>query len=483
VVRSRLLVPPRWRHVGVLAALAALTLTIPAATAVPASAHSAKASGSREARALLTADGDVTATAAEVRFDEPALAGGSDAIEAAESYVINHASAGSLLVTSLFRMDAQRFALNLVNAARRGVHVEVLLNGGNGCTRHSGCPHAPVQQLLALNRLNDPQTWLRTCDGGTPADREVATSAGRGCIGQALNHNKFLAVSSTLLGGDPVSSLVLQTSTNNVSSQYRHAWNDAMLLNGSRAVYLDYLRYFRMMTRAAGRTAATKAPYFTPRTGTAVDTSTIAQNDIETWSFPTAPSDDPVAGALHRIRTAHRCANPVTEGASGPSRTHVYAAVAFVGGRPLLMKELVTLQDSGCDVQLIYTTISRHDRKELTAAGVQLFQACTPADTENNETSQYLHSKFFLVDGSDTTVGANRRLVYTGSENWNDQSLSKADNRMLRYVEPAEPATAGSTTSSSSVFDAYLARWQQLRAAVQTNGQPTADTCHGATDY
>jgi hypothetical protein len=393
-----------------------------------------------------------TQTAAEVWFDEPGVSSGSNDIATIEARVINHATAGSLVVASVFRITALDFAVRLVAAARRGVHVEVLLNGGNDCTKSSGCPQAPVKQLASLNNLGDPQSWLRTCDGGTPANHEVATSHGPGCIGQALNHNKFFAFASTSLDPGANAPLVLQTSTNNTTGQYQHAWNDALLLSAQPAAYEDYLRYFRRMVHAAASSAPTHTMYFTPRSGTTVDTTTIAQHDIETWSFPRAPSDDPVADELHKIPTAHRCSNPVATGASGPSHSHVYAAVAFINGRPLLMKQLVTLQESGCVVQLIYTTISSHDRKVLTAGGVQLFQACAPADMENDET-----------------------------ENWNTQSLSSADNRMVRYVEAATPP--GSTASSSPLFDDYMTRWQELRNTVEANGQPTADTCHGATDY
>jgi phosphatidylserine/phosphatidylglycerophosphate/cardiolipin synthase-like enzyme len=386
------------------------------------------------------------------------------------------------VVASVFRLTTLAFIERLLNAASRGVHVEVLLNGGNRCVRKAGCPSTAVKLLARLNRMSDPRSWLRTCDGGTPANHEVATSNGDGCIGQTLDHNKFFAFSATSLteGGTP-EPLVLQTSTNNTTSQYRHAWNDALLLGGQSAVYQDYLRYFRDMVHAASSSAPTRAMYFTRRSGTTVDTTTVARRDIETWSFPRAPSDDPVADVLHRVPTARRCANRVAPGDAGPGRSHVYAAVAYINGRPLLIRQLVRLQESGCVVQVIYTTISPQDRSELTAAGVQLYQACTPADSQDDETRQYLHSKFFLVDGSDTSVGSNRRLVYTGSENWNSQSLSSADNRMMRYVEPATPKA--STSTSSPLFDDYMSRWQELQAAVEANGQPTADTCHGATDY
>jgi phosphatidylserine/phosphatidylglycerophosphate/cardiolipin synthase-like enzyme len=146
-------------------------------------------------------------------------------------------------------------------------------------------------------------------------------------------------------------------------------------------------------------------------------------------------------------------------GSIGSTHTQVYAAVTFISGRPVLIRRLVTLRDAGCSVQVIYSTISAHDRSELRASGVRLYEACPPADAADNETAEFLHSKFFLVDGSDTTVGHSGRIVYTGSENWNDQSLTNADNRMLRDVDTANHDESGAITADSGIYDDYLARW------------------------
>jgi phosphatidylserine/phosphatidylglycerophosphate/cardiolipin synthase-like enzyme len=422
----------------------------------------------------------------EVGFDYPGGDNPYVSIHADESGVIESTQPGSLLVVSVFRISDTALAQELLDAADRGVHVEVLLNGGNGCVRGGGCRTVPVTLLKKLNHLtpSDPLSWLRTCDGGTPVNGDVTTSSGRGCIGQGLDHNKFIAASSVSLpGAGPPSTMVVQTSTNNTTGQYDHAWNDAMLLYGQPALYRDYLRYFRQMVTASTSKAPTSTVTFTPRRGTRIDTTTIGEHDIETWSFPRRPADDPVAQVLARIPTAHRCRNTVSTGATGPAQTQIYAAVAFISGRPLLMRQLLTLQDAGCSVQIIYATISAHDRQQLISSGVQLYQACTPADTADNQTAEFLHSKFFLVNGSDTTVGHNRRIVYTGSENWNDQSLTNADNRMLRYVDTSQQDLPGPITADSGIYAYYLARWAAIAHQVLTNGQPATTTCTNASDY
>jgi PLD-like domain len=431
----------------------------------------------------------VSSPSVEVGFDRPGQSDPTGGIRNAEFDLVTDAASGSVLMVNVFRITDNSLARALIQAGQRGVHVEVLLDGGNrtdSCHGVRGCVNQVFTALEQLNsiRPSDSRTWLKTCDGGDPANSETATGTGNGCVGQGLDHNKFLLASSSEdPQGQAVTDAVLQVSTNSTGGQYRHAWNDSLLISGRPTLYQDYLRYFNRMVTASASTAPTSSMYFTNHDGDTVDTTTISQHDIETWSFPRSPSDDPVAAVLGQIPVTDRCRNKIGSGAPGPAHSQIYAAIAFISGRPLLIRRLAALQQSGCLVQIIYSTISAKDRSALTNAGVQLWQACTPADARNQDTAQFLHSKFFLIAGSQRSVGENRRIVYTGSENWNTQSLSGADNRMLQYVEAANDTQTGHVAARSPVYDAYIQRWRSIQKQIETNGQPTANTCAAATDY
>jgi phosphatidylserine/phosphatidylglycerophosphate/cardiolipin synthase-like enzyme len=389
-----------------------------------------------------------------------------------EEYMFEGAASGSLLQLSIYQINQIEFAKELVNSAQRGVHVQVLLDGGNstvGCRHKPGCVNPAFIELQKLNTLNetDPETWMRTCTGIGPQNPDHPTDTGNGCIGHDLNHNKLLlATDIPYLNHQDATDVVFQSSANNTHSQAHHALNDAVIIAERPTVYNDYERYFNQLVAAS---TSTSSPRFTPTTGTSIDTTTIEDHDIATWSFPRAPSDDPVADALDHIRTAKHCANP-SGGAHGPAHTHIDAAISDIKGRPLLMRKLVALRAAGCRVRIVYATMAARDRALLKNADVGLHEVCTAPDPNDPvPATDYVHSKFLLVNGSDRVLGKNIRIVYTGSENWTNKSLSAADNRMMRYVETA--AVAVRHPKYSSMYVEYADDFQQLVRVSKGNKQ------------
>jgi hypothetical protein len=80
-----------------------------------------------------------------------------------------------------------------------------------------------------------------------------------------------------------------------------------------------------------------------------------------------------------------------------------------------------------------------------------------------------LHSKYVLVGGMEKRLGANRRVVYTGSENLDNNALQNTDDRLERYVEPA---------GNSPIFDAYFNNFLHLISLSHFGHQSTAN-CSG----
>jgi hypothetical protein len=406
------------------------------------------------------------------------------AIKKLELYLIENAGPDALLQLTVYRFNDRVTARALFYAARRGVHVEVLLDGGEShldCHGDPTCVNPSFTILKKLNKINatDPQTWFRTCDGLGPQSPDVPSSSGDGCIGQDLNHNKILLSSDESdLNRQSASDVVFQSSSNNTINQYHHALNNALIVAERPTVYQDYEGYFQQLVAASSSTAPTASMRFTAKTGTHIDTTTLPSHDIATWSFPRSPSTDPVADVLGNVRTARHCANAVG-GASGPSHTEVHAAISDVNGRPLLMKRLTSLEAAGCRVEVIYASMGSADHHTLAAAGVALHEVCTvlKKNDPRYDAEQYVHSKYILVAGSDRTLGANRRIVYTGSENWTNRALSAADNRMMRYVEPADvPAVK---PKNSPLYDTYAANFKALEQISAANKEKKS--CAAAT--
>lgn len=390
-------------------------------------------------------------TAAFAVFNNPSVttqmySGGSReqrAINNLDYEAVYHAPQGSLIQVSIFQASGRDPlpAWLLYVAQWRGVNVEVVADGGlasYGCGKRPGCVNTAFSELEQLNVIHQqrPLTWFVACDGIGPGNAVALPNAGHGCLGQSLDHNKLMMLSNTALFGATRSDVVMQTSSNNTTGMYLDAFNNALVIADQPAVYADYQRYFFQLASAYRSTKPTSQQLFTGSNGHRVDTATLGGHDITTWSFPRAASDDPVNQQLSEIPTSQGCANHTggSRGA-GPRHTRVDIAMASVSGRSAAIHRIAGLEQSGCHVRFLYDTISAGDRRILSSAHVALYQLNLPATATRQHL--YVHSKYVLVEGSEHGLGANRRILYTGSPNLSDGSLTRSDERMIRYVESA----------------------------------------------
>jgi hypothetical protein len=377
---------------------------------------------------------------------------------------------------SFYHISDKALAKNLVGAAIRGASVTVLLDGSNrslGCRGKPQCLNPAYVRLKTLNTMGRPDVWMRTCDGLGPSHPTTHPGRGNGCIGQARNHNKFLMLSqghfaspSDMSFGAPMAyNLVLQTSSNNTHASYRSALNNGLLTVNQPSVYDDYLAYFRRLAGSYDATTAPSVTQFAAQFGSHVDTSTIASHHIATWSFPQAPGHDPLLEALDNVRTSHGCTNN-TAHSTGPLRNGIAVAMSRINGRTQVMRRLVRLRRSGCDVEVAFGELGAHDHHILAQGGVGLHRVCLALPRALTHITDYLHSKYVLVGGMEKRLGANLRVVYTGSENLDNTALTRTDDRLERYVEPA---------ADSPIFDAYFANFTHLLSLSHFGHQATAN--------
>jgi PLD-like domain len=387
----------------------------------------------------------------------------SYAINNSEFNLVNPASVfpQASIQVNMYRMSDHNLAQSLDDAADQGVMVQVLLDGKaetEGCHGVPGCVNPTFQTLEYLNTVNQRPgqsgTWLKTCSGYGPGHATPLPGAGEGCLGQTLNHNKFILVSKTVWQFKwIVSDVVMQTSSNDTRRQYTHASNNALIVANRPAVYQDYQRYFAREAASYRSTTPTSGQLFTRRSGTTVDSRTLRGNHIETLSYPRVPTDDPLLTALKSVSTAHGCANRSTD-PNGVARTTIDLAMSTISGRGRVLQELATLARAGCPVHVVYTVISRAAYRALHQRHVSLQQLCTRTASRNHQPRYSVHSKYLLIAGTAHGLGRDRRITYTGSENLQTGSLTSADNRDIRYVEPGTDAP---------VYRAFRANFGQLR--------------------
>jgi hypothetical protein len=395
------------------------------------------------------------------------------AIVDVESVLATNAVKGSVVQFAQYDVTDMRFAQGLVEGATSGAHVQIIVDGSArtfDCHGKPGCVNPAFTELEQLNQIHarDPLTWLKTCNGIGPGQSTPVPGAGNGCVGQELEHNKFAIAADSNIEGLPFTDGVLQTSSNATYVQGGKEFNNALLLLNQPRVYADYEQYFQLLNSAADAKAPTTGRAFNDTTGHAVDTTTIATHDIATWTFPRALNDDPVPALLNRVHTQARCTNP-TGTAPGPKRTHIDVAMDAISGRPRIVDALARLSNAGCRVTVIYASISRPDLHTLTTSKVAVHQLCLPL-AGSPPRVEIVHDKYFLISGSATKTGANRRITYTGSENWTNSGLTRADDRLIRYVEPA---------GASHIYFDYLKNFNTILKA--TRRQAIGTRCTGST--
>jgi phosphatidylserine/phosphatidylglycerophosphate/cardiolipin synthase-like enzyme len=443
------------------AALAGLlVVSLPMLSMGPATAFGSRA---RAARAAPAATGSLGEPLALPVFNDPASGSphSGNNWKVIEGYFqslagdpLNPGITNELLQVSMYRVSDGHFAQDLVADATQGATVQVLLDGGAetmNCDGVAHCVNPAFKVLEQLNTINHETgrfgTWLKTCAGYGPDHPTPLPGAGAGCLGQGLNHNKFmLATEATWTLGRDLNSttfqdVVLQTSSNSRRASYQEAFNNGLIIANRPAIYHDYQLYFAREAAAYRSTKPSSRQAFTPRTGTTVDARTLAGHHIETLSYPRAATDDPLASALKSVSTAHRCANLATTPDS-PARTRIDLGMFAISGSTSAVRALASLAAAGCRVRIVYAAISHAAYRTLHRRNVHLQQLCTTTLNHDNvfQSRYYVHSKYLLIAGTSRTLGRDRRIVYTGSENLGAGSLANDDNRDIRYVEPATDA-------------------------------------------
>lgn len=276
------------------------------------------------------------------------------------------------------------FANALVDAHRRGVDVQIVLDGWQDDT--------PAVETLrsVLGTDESRRSWLHVCTNVSPEGNTAA------CIGTKGQHNKFYLFSRT--GGK--SHVVVQSSANFTDLNSTTYWNNAITIVGNKRLYRAYDAYFEDL-------AAEKQTddYFR-------STTTRMPGGTVTASFFPKKTGDPIVDHLAKVG-CHGTTIRI-----GMSEWDTY--------RIAIAERLVELAQQGCQVRIVHGLMDDEVRELLSGQPNITMAELSSA----GELPGRIHSKYMLIEGQ-YDGRPHARWVFTGSPNFNMTSLRRNDEAML----------------------------------------------------
>ncbi|MEV0620599.1 phospholipase D-like domain-containing protein [Nonomuraea sp. NPDC050404] len=336
-------------------------------------------------------------------FSEP-VGGDPAAIVRTLCGLVRQTPAGASIQIAHFVMSGTagtEFAAELLEAHRRGVQVRVVLDGDERGA-------AVAAQLAAgLGTDTTAGSWLHVCTG--PMSGGTAA-----CIGNKGQHNKFYLFSRTGRASD----VVVQSSANLTDLNSSTYWNNAAVLTGDRRLYAAYDSYFADL--AAERK---NLDYY----------RVVQTRSARAYFFPKAEGD-PIVDQLGRVSCRRGTTIRV-----GMSEWDAY--------RVAIAERLRDLAGDGCRVQVVYgiaaeevkTVLTANPRIELSTLG------------SGSALPGRIHSKYLLIEGS-YDGDRDAHVVLTGSHNYNETSLRRNDETLLRLKD-------------RNIYRQYVANFDRMRAA------------------
>lgn len=305
----------------------------------------------------------------------------STAIEDTIVTLIRQALPGSRIRVAVFNFSRNNVSAELVAAARRGVDVRIVLDGGTP---------------------TDPGTEVPTLRAGLgAANVHVCDAPGTSCIGTGIMHHKTFLFSQL---SDGSRNVVVQASHNLTTTQLS-MHNNALIVRDDDLLFAGYERVWNDLVRDVEN-----PNYYTIVDGTF---------DTRAYFFPRSGGDTVVS---------------ILDNATCDATSRIRVAMAFfTDARIAVAQALARRAREGCSVSVVIGNgeIAPGTNVLATLRGAGVVVTLYPTRTNN----WGLHSKYLLIDAPYT--GARRRLVFTGSHNWTGPSLDSNDETLLKVEDAA----------------------------------------------
>jgi phosphatidylserine/phosphatidylglycerophosphate/cardiolipin synthase-like enzyme len=339
---------------------------------------------------------------------------------------VRQARRGSRIMISTYLMDSGSSANALLGARRRGVRVQIVMDG-DVRTRHAR------RLARVFNRDNRPKLDGVDKKDGIPLkwgrDKSFVVFCDGACRGgPSNNHSKFYVFTKT----GTASNVSMVSSSNLNSGGAQRGWNDLYTIKNRLSVVKHYAVVHAEMAEDARR----------GRYRQYVDGPFI------TRFYPKSTPGDPVIADMAKIRC-----HGARGGAGRGGRTAINVSMfAWNSTRGMATaRRLVQLDRNGCDVSVIYGAPSRKVRDFLMASarrgGIKLWDS----RFDRNDDGLFdlrVHHKYLLING---VYGGDKSSwrVHTGSQNWGRGTLRNGDENTLNV-------------RSRPAYKQYMANWNQI---------------------
>ena len=295
---------------------------------------------------------------------------------------VKHSKKGSTIRIAVFSFDRRDMAEALINAYKRGVNVQVIVN------EHQ---FTVANRMLrrAIGKDRSKKSWIRQCDNG--------------CRGGSFLHTKLYLFRKT----GAAERTVMLGSANLTSNAVLHQWNDLWVRNGNRDLYNDALEVFRQMK--ADKRAK---PLYQ------VSNSYRHNYQLQALPFPeVTPKNDPIMKVLGRVNC-----KGAKDGTGTNGRTKIRVSQhRWSGARGAwIARKVVQLWAAGCDVRLMYGSADSKVREVMstyTERGRVPLRANGFDENGDGEIDRYSHHKYMTISGNYLRDNS-KRLLLTGSSNW-----------------------------------------------------------------
>jgi phosphatidylserine/phosphatidylglycerophosphate/cardiolipin synthase-like enzyme len=351
-----------------LAVFGSLTCAVTLAVAVPTSAHAATVKP-------------------QIVFNNPLTPTGARKIENLLVRLIKGAKAGSSIRASVYRFaNVYDVSDALIAADRRGVSVRVIVDSGE----------------------LGGQAGYQALSRSLGASKVQSCPAGRGCIGDKLNHNKFMLFSNT----SSTKNVLMQSSQNfNATGGTTTDWNDAVVMTGATKTYQAYSSYFSDLWARKSN-----LNYW--------GVGQVRRDPTSTVQFFPKAEGDPVADMLDSVK----CNFTTPNGKKHVTQIRI-ATGAINSKRDEVLTALSRLKRAGCKIGILVTE-NKADPTQTAAIAQLRAMGVGLGVFDINSSPNPMHSKYILVYGK---IGSQiNAFTWTGSPNLTWGSLHQDDETLLQ---------------------------------------------------
>jgi phosphatidylserine/phosphatidylglycerophosphate/cardiolipin synthase-like enzyme len=350
-------------------------------------------------------------------FNDPHRKKGWFRIERKVIDTIRHTRKGSTIRIAVYSFDRMPVAKALIDAHRRGVKVQMLLNDH----QYTRAMRA-IRKEIGAKRSRD--SFIYRCKAGCRSKKNPYNNM----------HTKFYSFSQAGRSKD----VLAVGSANMMLNADIHQWNDLYFTSGDHELFRQFVSLFNDM-RIDHDTRQSPRFFCGTPVGAACDDS-VDKHTVWAYPKPSGPKNDLVLDTLAKVQ----CLTP--DGAGGQTRTRLALSMHTMRGRrgDYLAAAIRQKYAEGCRVRVSYGLIGYHTKRIIGAATsrgrIPLRSTGLDYNPDDNYDlnkdgqddlilTYYSHQKYLAVQGTYNGV-PDTHMVITGSSNWASLSTGNDEVRL-----------------------------------------------------